>query len=147
MGAVISNVLQPGVFIWFKKTQGVLVKMLPVPGWRPMQQLAESVNFLRCGGLLDDSSVESVLSLCNPNYGSIARMPQPAERVSTPPSPHCGNSASSRQYVINVGGFSSAFTLMRLRAKTVFCFWLHATTASLTVRCPQRYFHGDQRRI
>ncbi|GFV15557.1 hypothetical protein TNCV_4835831 [Trichonephila clavipes] len=43
--------------------------------------------------------------------------------------------------------FSSAFTLMRLRAKTVFCFWLHATTASLTVRCPQRYFHGDQRRI
>ncbi|GFT33595.1 probable chitinase 2 [Trichonephila clavipes] len=29
---------------------------------------------------------------------------------------------------------------LRLRAKTALCFWLHATTASLTVRCPQRYF-------
>ncbi|GFS57620.1 follistatin [Trichonephila clavipes] len=42
--------------------------------------------------------------------------------------------------------FSSAFTLMRLRAKTAW-FWLHATTAILTVRCPQRHFHGGQRRI
>ncbi|GFW09604.1 hypothetical protein TNCV_3997101 [Trichonephila clavipes] len=38
------------------------------------------------------------------------------------------------------------FCLLRLRAKTAW-LWLHATTAILTVRCPQRYFHGDQRRI
>ncbi|GFX27241.1 e3 ubiquitin-protein ligase RNF13 [Trichonephila clavipes] len=32
-------------------------------GWRPMKQLAVRVHFLRCGGLLDDWSVEGVLSL------------------------------------------------------------------------------------
>ncbi|GFX42306.1 hypothetical protein TNCV_110261 [Trichonephila clavipes] len=41
---------------------------------------------------------------------------------------------------------SFSFGLLRLRAKTAW-LWLHATTAILTVRCPQRYFHGDQRRI
>ncbi|GFX24895.1 e3 ubiquitin-protein ligase RNF13 [Trichonephila clavipes] len=63
MGAVIPNVLQPGAFVWFEKTQGPLVKALPVPGGRPMKQLAVRVHFLRCGGLLDDWSVEGVLSL------------------------------------------------------------------------------------
>ncbi|GFV17041.1 uncharacterized protein TNCV_655941 [Trichonephila clavipes] len=37
-----------------EKTQGPLMKVLPVPGWRPMKQLAVRVHFLRCGGLLDD---------------------------------------------------------------------------------------------
>ncbi|GFU80365.1 hypothetical protein TNCV_3521391 [Trichonephila clavipes] len=36
---------------------------LPVPGWRPMKQLAVRVHFLRCVGLLIDWSVEGVLSL------------------------------------------------------------------------------------
>ncbi|GFW14370.1 hypothetical protein TNCV_3327831 [Trichonephila clavipes] len=40
MGATIPNVLQPGAFAWFQKTQGPLVKMLPLPGWWPMKQLA-----------------------------------------------------------------------------------------------------------
>ncbi|GFT84526.1 hypothetical protein TNCV_3380341 [Trichonephila clavipes] len=40
---------------------------------------------------------------------------------------------------------SFSFDLLRLRAKTAW-LWL-PQTASLTVRCPQRYFHGDQRRI
>ncbi|GFV28964.1 uncharacterized protein TNCV_619061 [Trichonephila clavipes] len=31
MGAAISNVLQPGAFVWFEKTQGPLMKVLPVP--------------------------------------------------------------------------------------------------------------------
>ncbi|GFT60969.1 hypothetical protein TNCV_3036601, partial [Trichonephila clavipes] len=42
--------------------------------------------------------------------------------------------------------FSSAFTLMRLRAKTAW-FWLHANGHSDRTLRPQRYFHGDQRRI
>ena len=63
MEAAIPNVLQSGAFVWFKKTQGPLVKVLPVPGRRPMKQLAVRVHFLRCGGLLDDWSVEGVLSL------------------------------------------------------------------------------------
>ncbi|GFW00064.1 uncharacterized protein TNCV_3568541 [Trichonephila clavipes] len=63
MGAKIPNVLQPGAFVRFEKTQGPIVKVLPVPGWRPMKQLAVRVHFLRCGGLLDDWSVEGVLSL------------------------------------------------------------------------------------
>ncbi|GFW97071.1 uncharacterized protein TNCV_2696931 [Trichonephila clavipes] len=42
---------------------GFLVKVLPVPGWRPMEQLAVRMNFLRCGDLLDDWSVEGVLWL------------------------------------------------------------------------------------
>ncbi|GFS81086.1 e3 ubiquitin-protein ligase RNF13 [Trichonephila clavipes] len=54
MGATIPNVLQPSASIWFEKTQGPLMKVLPVPGWRPMKQLAVRVHFLRCGGLLDD---------------------------------------------------------------------------------------------
>ncbi|GFW00765.1 uncharacterized protein TNCV_2305381 [Trichonephila clavipes] len=36
-----------------------------VPGWRLMKQLAVRVHFLRCGGLLDDWSVEGVLSLAS----------------------------------------------------------------------------------
>ncbi|GFV97928.1 e3 ubiquitin-protein ligase RNF13 [Trichonephila clavipes] len=54
MGAAIPNDLQPGAFVWFEKTQGLPVKVLPVPGWRPMKQLAVRGHFLRCGGLLDD---------------------------------------------------------------------------------------------
>ncbi|GFU74108.1 uncharacterized protein TNCV_1642321 [Trichonephila clavipes] len=54
MGAAIPNVLQPGAFIWFEKIQGLLVNVLPVPGWRPMKQLAVCGHFLRCGGLLDN---------------------------------------------------------------------------------------------
>ncbi|GFT21710.1 e3 ubiquitin-protein ligase RNF13 [Trichonephila clavipes] len=62
MGAGIPNVLQPGTFVWFEKTQGPLLKLL-VPGWRPMKQLAVRVHFLRCSGLLDDWSVKGILSL------------------------------------------------------------------------------------
>ncbi|GFX30357.1 uncharacterized protein TNCV_1964631 [Trichonephila clavipes] len=61
--AAIPNVLQPGTFVWFKKTHESQVKVLSVPGWRPMRQLAVHVYFLRCGGLLDDWSVEGVMSL------------------------------------------------------------------------------------
>ncbi|GFX17178.1 uncharacterized protein TNCV_2857011 [Trichonephila clavipes] len=63
IGAAIPNVLQPGAFIWFEKTQRPLVKVLRVPGWRPMKQLAVHVHFARYDGLLDDWSVEGVLSL------------------------------------------------------------------------------------
>ncbi|GFU90885.1 uncharacterized protein TNCV_4922181 [Trichonephila clavipes] len=63
MGTANPNVLQPGAFVWFEKTQGPPVKVLPVPGWRPMKPLAVRVHFLRCGGLLNDWSVEGVLSL------------------------------------------------------------------------------------
>ncbi|GFV08395.1 uncharacterized protein TNCV_328291 [Trichonephila clavipes] len=52
----IPNILQPGTFVWFEKTQRPLLKVLPVPGWRPMKQLAVRVHFLRCGGFLDDVS-------------------------------------------------------------------------------------------
>ncbi|GFW40703.1 hypothetical protein TNCV_4527921 [Trichonephila clavipes] len=34
------------------------MKVLLLPGWRPMKQLAVHVHFIRCGGLLDDWSVE-----------------------------------------------------------------------------------------
>ncbi|GFS71308.1 uncharacterized protein TNCV_5050531 [Trichonephila clavipes] len=61
MGTAIPNVLQPGAFVWFEKTQGPPVKVLHMPGWRPMKQLTIRVHFLRCGGLLDDWSVERVL--------------------------------------------------------------------------------------
>ncbi|GFT69430.1 e3 ubiquitin-protein ligase RNF13 [Trichonephila clavipes] len=37
MGDAISNVLQPGVFAWFEKIQGLLVKVLSVPGWQLMK--------------------------------------------------------------------------------------------------------------
>ncbi|GFW39944.1 hypothetical protein TNCV_5116271 [Trichonephila clavipes] len=47
----------------FEKTQGPLMKVLPVPGWRSMKQLAVRVYLLRCSGLLDDWSVKNVLSL------------------------------------------------------------------------------------
>ncbi|GFW13444.1 e3 ubiquitin-protein ligase RNF13 [Trichonephila clavipes] len=63
MGAAIPNVLQPGAFVWFEKTQGPLMKILPVPGWRPMKQLAVRAHFLRRGRLLNDWSVVGVLSL------------------------------------------------------------------------------------
>ncbi|GFT49078.1 e3 ubiquitin-protein ligase RNF13 [Trichonephila clavipes] len=63
MGTVIPNVLQPDAFVWFQKRQGPLVKVLPLPGWRPMKQLALRVNFVRCCGPLDDWSVAGVLSL------------------------------------------------------------------------------------
>ncbi|GFT18537.1 uncharacterized protein TNCV_1708481 [Trichonephila clavipes] len=35
--AVIPNVLQSGTFIWLERHRN-LVKMLSVPGWRPMKQ-------------------------------------------------------------------------------------------------------------
>ncbi|GFU56892.1 e3 ubiquitin-protein ligase RNF13 [Trichonephila clavipes] len=63
MGATIPNVLQRGAFVWFEKTHGSLVKVLTVSEWRPMKQLAVRVHFLRCDALLDDWSVECVLSL------------------------------------------------------------------------------------
>ncbi|GFX63256.1 uncharacterized protein TNCV_3895811 [Trichonephila clavipes] len=63
MGFTLPIGFQPGSSVWFEKTQGPLGKVLPVPGWRPMKQLAVRVHFLRCGGLLDDWSVEGVLSL------------------------------------------------------------------------------------
>ncbi|GFV28740.1 uncharacterized protein TNCV_3986901 [Trichonephila clavipes] len=43
--------------------QGLEVKVLPVSGHRPMRQLAQRVRVVRCDGLLDDWSVEGVLSL------------------------------------------------------------------------------------
>ncbi|GFW74519.1 uncharacterized protein TNCV_2414181 [Trichonephila clavipes] len=46
MGSAIANVFQLGVFVWFEKTQGPLLKVPPVPGWRPMKQLAVRVHFL-----------------------------------------------------------------------------------------------------
>ncbi|GFU90896.1 e3 ubiquitin-protein ligase RNF13 [Trichonephila clavipes] len=63
MGTAILNVLQPSAFVWFEKPQWLLVKQLPVPGWWLMKQLAVRGNFLRCGGVLDDWSVEGFLSL------------------------------------------------------------------------------------
>ncbi|GFX39279.1 uncharacterized protein TNCV_3860031 [Trichonephila clavipes] len=63
MGSEIPNVLQPDAFVWFEKTPGPLMKELPVPGCRLMKQLVVRVHFLRCGGLLDDWSVEGILSL------------------------------------------------------------------------------------
>ncbi|GFY11404.1 uncharacterized protein TNCV_3182461 [Trichonephila clavipes] len=42
----IPNVLQPGTLVWFEKTQGFQMKVLPVPGGRQMKQLALSA-FLR----------------------------------------------------------------------------------------------------
>ncbi|GFX36667.1 uncharacterized protein TNCV_580461 [Trichonephila clavipes] len=63
MGAAIPNVLRPDTFVWFGKTQEPVVKVPPVPGWRPMKQLAIRVHFLRCGVLLDDRSVDGFPSL------------------------------------------------------------------------------------
>ncbi|GFU59669.1 uncharacterized protein TNCV_3186371 [Trichonephila clavipes] len=40
MGIEIPNILLPGALVWFEKTQGLLVNTLPVPGWRPLKQLA-----------------------------------------------------------------------------------------------------------
>ncbi|GFU33970.1 uncharacterized protein TNCV_656351 [Trichonephila clavipes] len=40
MGAAIPNFLQPGTLVRFEKAQGLIVKVLPVPGWRPMKKLA-----------------------------------------------------------------------------------------------------------
>ncbi|GFX65698.1 uncharacterized protein TNCV_4093901 [Trichonephila clavipes] len=50
MGAAIPNVLQSGTFVLFEKTHEPLVKVLPVPGWRPMKQLDVLMHFLRCIG-------------------------------------------------------------------------------------------------
>ncbi|GFV76167.1 uncharacterized protein TNCV_4672561 [Trichonephila clavipes] len=63
MGAAIPNVLQPVAFVWFEKPQGPLMKVQPVPGWRPMKQLAVYMHFLRCGSLLDDWSIEGILNM------------------------------------------------------------------------------------
>ncbi|GFY21770.1 uncharacterized protein TNCV_1169141 [Trichonephila clavipes] len=63
MGAAIPNILHPGYFVSFEKTQGPLIKVLPVPEWQPIKQLAVSAHFLRCGSLLDDWSIRGVLSL------------------------------------------------------------------------------------
>ncbi|GFW08164.1 uncharacterized protein TNCV_2979311 [Trichonephila clavipes] len=71
MGAVIPNILQPGAFVWFEKTQGPLMKVLPMHGWWPMKQLAVRVHFLRWNSLLDDWSVEGVLSLVFINHRGL----------------------------------------------------------------------------
>ncbi|GFV85564.1 uncharacterized protein TNCV_3773881 [Trichonephila clavipes] len=63
MGVAIPTVLQPGAFVWFEKTQGPLVKVLPVAGWRLIKQLVARVHFLRCGGLLNDWSAKGDLSV------------------------------------------------------------------------------------
>ncbi|GFT97553.1 uncharacterized protein TNCV_387141 [Trichonephila clavipes] len=49
MGLAIPNVLQPGFFVWFEKTQRSLVKLLPMPGQRLMKLFSVRVHFLRCG--------------------------------------------------------------------------------------------------
>ncbi|GFS75991.1 uncharacterized protein TNCV_4666271 [Trichonephila clavipes] len=46
-----------------REDTGPLMKVLHVPGWWPMKQLAVRVHFLRCGGLLNDWSVEGILNL------------------------------------------------------------------------------------
>ncbi|GFU57683.1 uncharacterized protein TNCV_3638381 [Trichonephila clavipes] len=46
-----------------REDTGAPSEVLPVTGWRPMKQLAVRVHFLRCGGILDDWSVEGILSL------------------------------------------------------------------------------------
>ncbi|GFV27545.1 uncharacterized protein TNCV_2596411 [Trichonephila clavipes] len=38
MGAPILDALQPGAFVWFEETQEPLMKVLAVPGRRPMKQ-------------------------------------------------------------------------------------------------------------
>ncbi|GFU92748.1 hypothetical protein TNCV_2892571 [Trichonephila clavipes] len=58
MDSASSSVLQPGAFVWFEKTQEPLVKVPPVPRWRPMKQQAVRNHFLRCGVLLDNWFVE-----------------------------------------------------------------------------------------
>ncbi|GFX88215.1 uncharacterized protein TNCV_3407581 [Trichonephila clavipes] len=63
MGAAILNAIQRGTLILFEKTQGSLVKVLSLTGWRQIKQLALRVHFLRWGGLLDEWSVEGFLSL------------------------------------------------------------------------------------
>ncbi|GFS79192.1 hypothetical protein TNCV_4408851 [Trichonephila clavipes] len=57
------NVLQPGTFEWFEKTQGFLMNVLSVLERRPMMQLCVRVSFLQCSGVLGDWSVEVVLCL------------------------------------------------------------------------------------
>ncbi|GFU19610.1 hypothetical protein TNCV_21731 [Trichonephila clavipes] len=37
-----------------REETSALVKVLPVPGWRPIKQLAVRVNILQWGGLFDD---------------------------------------------------------------------------------------------
>ncbi|GFV55487.1 hypothetical protein TNCV_3776741 [Trichonephila clavipes] len=63
MSAAIPDVLPPGTMRWFGKTQGPVVKMLPVFGQLPMRQLALRMRVLLCDCLLDDWSVKSTLSL------------------------------------------------------------------------------------
>ncbi|GFX59138.1 hypothetical protein TNCV_936531 [Trichonephila clavipes] len=46
-----------------REVTGPLVKMLHVPGWLLMKQLAVRVHFLRCGGLLGDLSDEGVVKM------------------------------------------------------------------------------------
>ncbi|GFW69140.1 uncharacterized protein TNCV_1818941 [Trichonephila clavipes] len=54
MGTADPNAPQPSAFLWFEKTQGTLVKEIPVPEWPPMKHLAARMHFLRYGGLLGD---------------------------------------------------------------------------------------------
>ncbi|GFV76159.1 uncharacterized protein TNCV_4672481 [Trichonephila clavipes] len=49
--------------LYGSRRQELLVKVLPVPGWQLLKQLAARVHFLRCSSLLDCWSVESILSL------------------------------------------------------------------------------------
>ncbi|GFX50176.1 uncharacterized protein TNCV_2781981 [Trichonephila clavipes] len=46
-----------------REDTGAPVKVLPVPGWRPMKLLALRVHFVRCGGLFNNWFFDCVLSL------------------------------------------------------------------------------------
>ncbi|GFT44073.1 hypothetical protein TNCV_3125111 [Trichonephila clavipes] len=62
-GIAISDVLQSGALRWFEHTQGSVMKVLLVSGQYPMRQLAVRARVVLCDGLLDDWSVDDVLSL------------------------------------------------------------------------------------
>ncbi|GFW85546.1 uncharacterized protein TNCV_851981 [Trichonephila clavipes] len=63
MATSIPDVIQPGALRWFTKTQGPVVKVLPVSRQRPIRHLALRVRVVSCDSLLDDWSVESVFSM------------------------------------------------------------------------------------
>ncbi|GFX54841.1 uncharacterized protein TNCV_3317581 [Trichonephila clavipes] len=75
-GAAIPNVLQPGTFDWFEKTQGPLMKVLAVPGWPSTKQLAVRVQFLRCGesGIYSGFDVHSTEDVVSRNWKDQRQM-------------------------------------------------------------------------
>ncbi|PRD33298.1 UNVERIFIED_CONTAM: Astacin [Trichonephila clavipes] len=64
MGAEIPDVLQPGALQQFGKTQGPVVKVLPVSGQRPMRQLALRVRVV-CWSVIGRNGGMQNLSLGN----------------------------------------------------------------------------------